>query len=184
MREIEIKTRVASLSNIVDTLRSRGVDVSDPVTQHDTVYGAPGVDGDNENTAPWLRIRRETKNNETTVYFTLKRSITNQLDSIEHETTVGDEIELENIIEQLGFVQYSDLTKTRQQARIDGVGLCFDDVKDAGTFIEAEKLTSDDVSYDSVVEELWQLVERIGGSRDNAVTDGYDVLVNKATAAK
>ena len=113
MREIEVKARVENLTTIIAALQKQGAVVSEPVTQHDVVYGLSGVDGSGDNTAPWLRIRTEIKSGAATHYFTLKKSVTNQLDSIEHETTVADEKELQSIIELLGFELYSDLTKSK-----------------------------------------------------------------------
>jgi adenylate cyclase class 2 len=183
MREIEIKARIASVDSIVDLLTKQGVSVSEPVTQHDRVYGLPGVVGDDENTAPWLRIRTEIKGDTTKSIFTLKRSVTNQMDSIEHETEVVDDGELEKIIEELSFVPYTNLTKTRQKAHITDIEICLDVVEGLGMFIEAEKLTADDVDYQAVINELWVIFESLGITRDDEVTDGYDVLMNKKLAA-
>jgi adenylate cyclase, class 2 len=182
MREIEIKARIQSIESIIVVLAEQGVAVTNPVTQHDRVYGPAGVDGADENTAPWLRIRTETKAGITKHIFTLKRSVTNQLDSIEHETEVADEIETERIIAQLGFELYSDLTKTRQKAQFGDIELCIDTVEGLGTFIEAEKLTADEVNYEVVVEELWAVFSSLGVKPEDAVTDGYDVLMNKHLA--
>jgi len=121
VREIEIKARVESLETIIDALTAQGAEVTEPVTQHDVVYGPAGVDGNVDNDAPWLRIRSETKGDETVHYFTLKKSVTNQLDSIEHETTVGDAGELQSIISYLNFELFSDLTKTRQKTHINEI---------------------------------------------------------------
>ena len=182
MREIEIKARVENLDSIIDALKAQGAEVTEPVTQHDVVYGPAGVDGGGDNTAPWLRIRTETKGDETTHYFTLKKSVTNQLDSIEHETIVNDAEELEKIISLLDFELYSDLTKTRQKTHINEIEICLDYVDGLGYFVEAEKLTSDDIDYPEVIEGLWVLLESIGVSRADEVTDGYDVLMNKHLA--
>jgi len=182
MREIEVKARVGSLESIIDTLKAQGAEVTSPVTQHDVVYGQAGVDGEGDNTAPWLRIRSETKNGEETHFFTLKKSITNQMDSIEHETTVSDEKELQEIIKHLDFELFSDLTKTRQKAHINEIEICLDYIEGLGYFVEAERLTADDVDYADVVEGLWVLLESIGVSRADEVTDGYDVLMNKHLA--
>lgn len=179
MREIEIKARVDNLDDIVTALKSRGADVSEPVRQHDRVFGLPGVPGASENSEPWLRIRTEIKLGDTTSYLTLKKSVTNQLDSIEHETIVDNEDEVEHIITQLGFVPYSDLTKTRRKAHVGEIELCLDIVEPLGSFIEAEKLTGDDADYEAVVDELWSILEPLGVSRADTVTDGYDVLMNK-----
>jgi adenylate cyclase class 2 len=182
MREIEIKAKINSVQSIIDIFSKNGVSVTPPVTQRDRVYGQIGVDGGGDNTAPWLRVRTETKDEQTKHIFTLKKSVTNQMDSIEHETEVADAMELENIIDQLSFVLYSDLTKTRQKANIGEIEICLDAVENLGTFIEAEKLTAGDVDYDAVIGELWVIFESLGISRDDEVTDGYDVLMNKKLA--
>jgi adenylate cyclase class 2 len=179
MREIEVKARIVSKQPILQAIADAGGVVSEPVTHHDRVYGVKGVAGASENHEPWLRVRTETKGDKIVHYFTLKKSITNQLDSIEHETEVADDIEAEHIIAQLGFVPYSDLTKTRQKAKMGEIEICVDHLEELGDFVEAEKLTADDTDYAAVVEELWQLLESIGVSRADEVTDGYDVLLNK-----
>lgn len=184
MREIEIKARTSDKKAFIAALMERGVEVSEPVMQHDRVFGAPGVDGeDGNNTSPWLRLRTETKLGATKHIFTLKKSVTNQMDSIEHETEVEDEAELEKIIEHMGFVPFSDLTKTRQKAQFGDIELCIDTVEGLGDFVEAEKLTDEDADYEAVVAELWTVLEGCGVSRDEYVTEGYDVLMNKQRRA-
>lgn len=179
MREIEIKAQVRDLAVIRTKLSEKGFAVTDPVTQHDVVWGAPGVAGDSNNTSPWLRIRSETKGDKTCHIFTLKRSVTNQLDSIEHETEVAEPDQMRSIIDELGYVLYSDLTKTRQKAQMGDIEICLDTVDGLGDFIEAEKLVADDAEYQAVIDELWAQFDNIGIDRKDEVTDGYDVLMNK-----
>lgn len=183
MREIEIKAKIISTASIVAVLEAQDIAVSSPVTQHDRVYGQDGVEDADDNTAAWLRIRSETKHGETKHIFTLKRSVTNQMDSIEHETEVSDPAELEAIIDQLSFSLYSDLTKTRLKAYLNDIEICIDDVDGLGSFVEVEKLTDEDVDYDSVAAELRDVLNQLGVKPEDEVTDGYDVLMNKKLAA-
>lgn len=178
MREIEVKVRVNNLEDVISRVRTKNIEVSTPVTQHDTVFGLPDQDGGGENTAPWLRIRTETRDGAARTLFTLKRSVTNQLDSIEHETEVADRSETAAIISELGFVPYSDITKTRQTAHINDMELCFDTVMTLGSYIEVEKITEKDADYDGVIAEIWQLLDTLGFSREDEVKEGYDVLIN------
>lgn len=182
MREIEVKASVENLNSIVDALQAQGVEVSEPVTQHDVVYGPSGVDGTADSNSAWLRVRSEMRNGEIVHTFTLKKSVTNQLDSIEHETVVENADELNRIIKLLGYELFSDLTKTRQKAHINEIEICIDHVHDLGYFVEAEKLTANEVDYSEVVAGLWALLESLGVSRENEITDGYDVLMNKKLA--
>ena len=179
MREIEIKARANNIPSIVEAITRQGGSVSEPIIQHDRVYGMVGVAGASENGEPWLRIRSETKAGVTKQLFTLKKSITNQMDSIEHETEVLDEKEIEAIIKHLNFVPYSDLTKTRRKAKIGEVEVCVDHLEGLGDFIELEKLTDEVVAYDVVIAELWTIFESLGVIKADEITDGYDVLMNK-----
>lgn len=185
MREIEIKARVENKEALLKILEGKGIVLSSPITQRDQVFGLPGVDGgDDTNGAPWLRIRTETNDGRTSQIFTLKKSVTNQMDSIEHETEVHDPVELAAIIGHLGFTPYSDLTKTRQKAKLGEIELCIDTVEGLGDFIEAEKLTKDDADYEKVAEELWQVLDDFGIAKTQHVTDGYDVLMRKYQGLK
>lgn len=182
MREIEVKAKISSVQSIIDVLAAQKVIVTEPVTQHDRVYGQTGVEDTSDNTAAWLRIRSETKQGSAKHIFTLKRSVTSQMDSIEHETEIADPVELEAIIGQLSFSLYSDLTKTRQKAHMGDIEICIDSVDGLGDFVEVEKLTDESADYDAVAAELWQVLERLGAQRQDEVTDGYDVLMNKRLA--
>ncbi|MBC7942917.1 class IV adenylate cyclase [Candidatus Saccharibacteria bacterium] len=179
MREIEIKARLDDVASIVTAIAKQGGKLTEPVSHHDRVYGVPGTPGASANNDPWLRIRGETRGGSTKFYFTLKKSITNQLDSIEHETVISDDKELAKIIEHLNFVPYSDLTKTRRKAMLGDVEVCVDHVDQLGDFIELEKLTAEDADYNVVVKELWEILESLGVPKSREVTDGYDVLLNK-----
>ena len=138
MREIEIKAKVADKTALLDTLAKQNVVLGEPITQHDRVFGLDEEDSGGRNSLPWLRIRTETKNDSIRQIFTLKKSVTNQLDSTEHETEVADEVELENIILQLDFTPYSDVTKIRRKAVVGEIEVCFDMVEGLGDFIEVE----------------------------------------------
>jgi len=180
MREIEIKARVADKSALIEVLKAQNITLSDSVIQRDQVFGIEGVSGGDGQSQPWLRIRTETKDDTTKQIFTLKKSVTSQLDSIEHETEIADEKELAKIIEHIGFAPYSDSTKTRAKARIGEIEICIDTVEGLGDFIEVEKLTDEDADIDEVTNELWNVLDQFGVTHDQQVTDGYDVMIRKS----
>lgn len=175
MREIEIKARVQDKAKTLEALTSLGVTLSTPIKQHDVVYGPAGARGNDK--VSWLRVRTE---NDTKILFTLKKSVTGQLDSIEHEVVVDDENELTAIIKNIGFELYSDLTKIRQKAKFGDYEICLDELPSMGTFIEIEKLCADDVDIEEISNELWHIFEQLGISQEDQETDGYDVMERKA----
>ena len=179
MREIEIKARCTDIQSLLKKFSEQGVVVSDPVRQDDQVFGLPNEKGDNVNQAPWLRIRTETHDDERRSIFTLKKSVTGQLDSIEHETEIIDSDECGNIIRHLGFVPYVRINKTRQKAHIGDIEFCIDEVEGLGSFVEVEKLTDENADYKTITDELWLVFEQFGITRKDQVYDGYDVLMKK-----
>lgn len=181
MREIEIKARIKNIDNVCAVLADAGYEVSPAVKQHDQVYGLPGIAGDDANHHPWLRLRTEEKQGSVKYIFTLKKSVTNQLDSIEHETEVSDPGELLSIFVHMGYEPYSDVTKVRRKAKIGDIELCIDAVEGLGEFIEAEKLTDEDAYYESVERELWKVLSIVGVRPEARVMDGYDVMMRRIT---
>jgi adenylate cyclase class 2 len=178
MREIEIKARVPNKTLLLAAIKVAGVTLSQPIKQHDVVYGQTGVT-DNQPGSIWLRIRTE---DDTVTIFTLKQQHTGGLDSIEHETSVSDPDELAAIIATLGFTLHSDLIKTRQKAYYNNIEICLDDVENLGVFIEAEKLTDKDADGATVRKDLWAELQKLGVDKSNEVFEGYDVLLNRKLA--
>jgi predicted adenylyl cyclase CyaB len=173
MREIEIKARVRQPEHVLAALEKMDVTLGAAKKQHDVVYSRPGaIDNDpNEN---WLRVRTE---NDQDVIFTLKRSVTGELDSTEHEVVVDSEAEITSIIGYLGYELFSDLTKVRRKGKLGEIEFCYDELPDLGTFIEAEKLCPDDADGEAVMAELWESLARTGVTKADEETHGYDVLM-------
>lgn len=182
MREIEIKVTLKDPVAALGSLEQAGVVLSEPKEQHDVVYCLPqDLHAENNPSTNWLRIRTE---NGATTYFTLKRSVTGSLDSIEHETTVGNGGELVKILEYLGYVVYSDLTKIRRTGHFgEKIEVCFDDVPPLGGFIELEKLCEMDVDGEAVEKELFAVLDELGVEYGKRMTRGYDELMNEHIAA-
>lgn len=177
MREIEIKVRLKDINQALKALVNASVTLSEPKEQHDVVYCLPkdaGTSGDPS--VNWLRIRTE---NQTKVYFTLKRSVAGSLDSIEHETVVEDGEELTSILQYMEYTVYSDLTKTRRTGHATAdIEICVDDVAPLGSFIELEKLCTEDADGHAVEAELLAHLDSLGIEYTERVTKGYDELMN------
>lgn len=178
MREIEIKVRVDDAKRTLAALEKLGMKLSEPKKQHDVVYARPGA-VDNDPDENWLRVRTV---NDQTVFFTLKRSVTGELDSIEHETIVESASELTAIIGYLGYELFSDLTKIRRTGHYGDIEICFDEVPKLGTFLEAELLCEEDVDYETVAAKLWDFCAKLGLDKSAEETSGYDVLMRKLEA--
>ncbi len=183
MREIEIKVRLQDKEGLLAALAGKGIVLSEPVHQRDQVFGLPGEAGGDGNTAPWLRVRTETrgqgKNETKRTLFTLKRSVTGQLDSIERETEVGDPDVMIAIVKELGFVPFSDISKTRRTGKLNNIEVCIDSAEGLGDFMELERLADENADPAVITDDLWRIMAELGVSRQDEVTDGYDILMKK-----
>lgn len=105
--------------------------------------------------------------------------MTGQLDSIERETEVGDPDIMIAIVKELGFVPFSDISKTRRIGKLNDVEVCIDSVEGLGDFMELEQLADENADPVAITDDLWRIMARLGISRQDEVTDGYDILMKK-----
>lgn len=175
MREIEIKAKVTDKAALLRRLDEQNIKLGTPKTHHDLVFCKPGQQ-DYETGSVWLRVRTE---NGTKAIFTLKIDTGRKLDSIEHEVEVSDAAELETMLKLMGLALYSDLTKTRQKAKVGDIEICLDDVDGLGIYLEAEILAPDDANSEATRTQLWNFMEKLGYDKGNEETLGYDVLLKR-----
>ena len=86
------------------------------------------------------------------------------------------------IIKELGFVEFSDLSKTRQTGKLDDIEVCIDSVESLGDFMELERLADENADPAVITDDLWRIMAELGVSRQDEVTDGYDILMKKLGA--
>lgn len=173
MREIEIKIRTKKLKEVEQKLAERGCKLSAPIHQHDLVYSPRGAVNQWEQAKEGdivLRIRRQGDR----AIFTLKQQRTNELDNIEIETDVSDPDALHRALLLMGCSPIVEVKKARRKGNFDGYEICLDEVEQLGTFVELEKLTGDNADVAQVSEELFQVLESLGLSRQDQETRGYD----------
>lgn len=183
MREVEVKVRLHDIGEALEKLAQAGIVVSQPKEQHDVVYCLPeDKTKENDPATNWLRIRTQDK---TKVFFTLKRSVSGSLDSIEHETIVENGEELAAMLRYMGYVTYNDLVKIRRTGHYgDSVEICVDEVSPLGAFMELEQLCEDSADGAEIEAQLLAVLDTLGIAYETRVTRGYDELMNEYLARK
>ncbi len=87
MREIEVKYQVDDLEALLVALKSRGIELSEPVFQDDQAYAPTGWKfGDSKLGVSFLRLRTVSGRH----YFALKQPAENAQACLEYETEVAD----------------------------------------------------------------------------------------------
>ncbi len=186
MQEVEVKARVRDKKALEQALVAKGIVLSDPKEQKDTLflpkdvsipdlYIYPDAATLAARNIPVMRIRESGGN----VLLTMKKPQKNELDCIEHEVEVNGRAELEQILLHCGFHEILRFEKMRRKAKSGPYEICVDKVNGLGSFIEVEKLT-DGMDSEKVQEELFDFLAQFGITRDDRVIYGYDTLMLKA----
>lgn len=175
-REIEVKARVGNLDQLIQRLQDRGCVLGEPKIQDDTIYTQYDVFVEQRDTPPnVLRIRRQTRGDATKSIFTFKRNQANELDCIERETEITDPTALHDILNFLGYQSVVQVRKSRRSGQLGEYEVCVDQVDDLGDFIELEMIS--DADGEQAQSQLWRVLEELGVSPDDRVTQGYDTLL-------
>lgn len=179
MREIEVKYRVNDAEGLLAALKGRGIELGVPVHQDDQAYAPEGWSyGDSKLGVSFVRLR--TVDDVHT--FTLKRPAENALSCDEHETAVTDREQMHHAILAMGFYPTVRITKARRTASLDDLSLCVDEVDGIGTFVELERLVTDDVPGEAVQAELAAFVATLSIAAERT-EETYDSLVRSALAS-
>lgn len=173
MREIEVKAKVKDKEGLLKKAESLGIIFGKTTSQDDTTYETAVPYDD-----PGWNIFRIRKQSGKAILTMKYKASSRSRDNHERETIIEDASEMTDILERLGYTHGVRIHKHRRIAKYNDLELCLDEVDDLGTFVEVEKLTSDDADVDMVQEELWLLLVQLGISEEDRVHKGYDTLMH------
>ncbi|QQR50522.1 class IV adenylate cyclase [Candidatus Nomurabacteria bacterium] len=174
-KEIEVKAKLKDKEKIIEKLTELGCTLSAPVVQDDITfvdqnYGAYDEFQTGKNI---LRIRESNGK----FIFTLKQPNKNEFDAIEHETEIADPVEFKAALLVMGYKEVVYIHKERIKTTYQDIEICLDEVRDLGSFIEAEKIMDEDVDAEIVQKELFNFLVSLGVDLNDQVTHGYDTMV-------
>jgi len=179
VREIEVKYQIQDTEGLLLALKARDIALSAPATQNDQAYAPEGWSyGDSKLGVSFVRLR--TVDGQHT--FTLKRPAENALSCDEYETAVTDREQMHHAILAMGFRATVRITKVRRTATLPDLELCVDEVAGLGTFLELERMVSDDVPGEAVQAELAAFVASLAVEATRT-EETYDSLVRAAVAS-
>jgi len=186
MREVEVKASVRNLAALEAVLAARGVSLSKPVSQDDAVFVRET--GSLETfLANGLFLRLRTSG-ESKVLFTAKfnanRNAEQDMVAEEHETEIASRVEMERILELMGFKEAVRVMKMRRSGKQGEYEFCLDDVEGLGSFIEIEKLVANESDVENAHQELIGLLSELGIDASDRFTKRYDVMMLEKAALK
>ena len=172
-RELELKFIVSNENDLLDIFRMKGIEMSSPIVQIDTVYLRKGKNlNDLEKGEPVIRIRQE----EETFVTTLKKYVKGINDRMEIECQINDGIAFHKYLELLDIFPIVVVMKSRTKGKYKDITICFDRVKDLGVFIELEIIT-DDHHASQEKKRLEITAAELGLDIKDVVNIPYDVML-------
>lgn len=178
MREIEIKLKASNLEAIAFKLEELGCKLSDPKTQEDINFvHKDDVRWFEPTSEGWIypRLRIEDR---TSITFTVKKPLINEMDCIEHEIKIDDTEALKAMMEMFGYRQSIVVKKTRRTCVFKNYTITLDEVDRLGNFIEVEQVVEDG-DAEKMQEDMFVFAnEMFGLERDSIKMKGYDILIH------
>lgn len=183
MLEVEIKADLGELKKeeIQGSAAEMGFVPADSLQEIDIYFN--GNDRNFIKTDEALRLRscRNLTTGSSETFITYKGPKLDQKSSTrqEYETAVGNLAVMRNLLTALGYKEVFTVDKMRREWKMpsaDGkaaVTLCLDSVAGLGDYLELETLTKAEGERDAAVEQLLQLLDKLGISRDHLTRKSY-----------
>ena len=176
MIEIERKYRLtpAQANAVKKKVQAKGT-LYPPIHQVDTIY-LKGVRSFMEFTQgmPVVRIRTE----DSVSKLTYKRSINKAGDSVEHELSIGNPTEMDQILRAEGYQIVTRVVKDRSEVKSGEYTYALDDVKGLGVFLEIEIIGEDDSQVESASATINTIAATLGLDDSMIETKKYDRLMS------
>lgn len=183
MVEVEIKSAIGVLTKeqLQEAAEKMGFVQADSLREIDVYFN--GNDRNFIKTDEALRLRCCHNHRAETceTFITYKGPKLDQESStrLEYETGVGDLSVMKDLLTALGYKEVFTVDKTRQEWKLPPaagraeVTLCLDTVAGLGDYLELETLTELTEQRQAAVEELLQLLDNLGVSRNYLTRKSY-----------
>jgi len=162
---MEVEVKFKADKDIEDRIRSMAEFVCEK-EEIDLYFNSPVRDFRKSDEA--LRIRKDSEG----VKITYKGP------KIDPETKTREEIEIEvddyekavELLRRLGFVPVREVAKRRRIYKLENVTICFDEVKELGTFVEIE-IKSEDL--ESAKRKIFEIARQLGFDPAKSIRKSY-----------
>lgn len=173
MKEVEVKAKISDIEELKTRLINLDCSFSEVLVQKDKIYLHNSIEfPDIKKGTVVLRIR----NSNGKIILTLKKQLENELDNIEREIVIDNLEQGDEILKYMDFREVVKVNKERTKCKYKGFEICLDKVEGIGSFIEVEKLTTEEDSL-KIQSELFEFLEILGIKKEDQVLKGYDTLI-------
>ena len=174
MREIELKFKVDDMNDLLAKLRDMDCEVSEILSQNDTIYVSDLNHVESVEGSIWLRVRKENEK----VELNLKKQSAKIQESKEIEFDVSSYEKANQLLETLGYQKWVVVNKKRRYSKYLNYNLCIDEVERLGSFLEIELLVDEEDKKD-YISDLLEIAKTFELTEDNIVNSHYDTMISQ-----
>lgn len=174
MREIELKFKVDDMNDLLAKLRDMDCEVSEILSQNDTIYVSDLNHVESVEGSIWLRVRKENEK----VELNLKKQSAKIQESKEIEFEVSSYEKANQLLETLGYQKWVVVNKKRRYSHYLNYNLCIDEVERLGSFLEIELLVDEEDKKD-YISDLLEIAKTFELTEDNIVNSHYDTMISQ-----
>ena len=174
MREIELKFKVDDMNDLLAKLRDMDCEVSEILSQNDTIYVSDLNHVESVEGSIWLRVRKENEK----VELNLKKQSAKIQESKEIEFEVSSYEKANQLLETLGYQKWVVVNKKRRYSKYLNYNLCIDEVERLGSFLEIELLVDEEDKKD-YISDLLEIAKTFELTEDNIVNSHYDTMISE-----
>ena len=179
LMEIEVKVRLKDLESVKKKLVEKGAVFGKALVQEDIYFKPRGLDP-NRVQGPGefiIRIRRAGGKSMLTL-----KELTEILGAWkEHETSISDPTEMENILKSAGFINVFTLNKTRLLGKLGDFEICIDDVKELGRFMEVGLISEE---KEETRNRIIAFIKELGFEEKDMEKRGYGEIMGEKLGEK
>ena len=174
MREIELKFKVDDMNDLLAKLGDMDCEVSEILSQNDTIYVSDLNHVESVEGSIWLRVRKENEK----VELNLKKQSAKIQESKEIEFEVSSYEKANQLLETLGYQKWVVVNKKRRYSKYLNYNLCIDEVERLGSFLEIELLVDEEDKKD-YISDLLEIAKTFELTEDNIVNSHYDTMISQ-----
>lgn len=176
MIEVEIKLKISNKENVLQGLLDLGFVEADALKETDQYFD--NADGQMKLGDSALRIRNvtdlKTDISTTQITFKGKKSDVTTMTRPEFETSVGEAMTMEKILNSLGFyVVEPSVVKVRHEYCLEKITACLDCVEGLGDYLELEIMVDKEQDKSEALKQIDNVLSKLGFSMKDTTTISY-----------
>jgi len=171
MIEVEVKLPLSDADELKRRLSELGATFITAEDERDVYFNAPHRDFANTDEALRIRFSKDTT-------LTYKGPKLDKVSKTRKEIVVpiADADQAIDVLKALGFKEVATVVKRRQKYQLDDINISIDDVRELGTYVEIETMTSCE-EYQPALNRIFETLYKLGLSKEDMIRESYLELI-------